>query len=51
MSDTEVAESAALALADLLVWAREAGADVRTPAPGPGVRGRPAAVARVRRPT
>jgi len=39
VSDTEVAGSAALALADLLVWAREAGADVRTPAaatPGAG---------------
>lgn len=34
VSDTEVAGSAALALADLLVWARGAGADVRTPAPG-----------------
>ena len=33
VSDTEVAGSAALALADLLVWARAAGADVRTPAP------------------
>ena len=33
VSDAEVAGSAALALADLLVWAREAGADVRTPAP------------------
>jgi hypothetical protein len=33
VSDTEVAGSAVLALADLLVWAREAGADVRTPAP------------------
>lgn len=33
VSDTEIAGSAALALADLLVWAREAGADVRTPAP------------------
>ncbi|SEC67150.1 hypothetical protein SAMN04489844_2750 [Nocardioides exalbidus] len=33
VADSEVAESAALALADLLVWAREAGADVRTPAP------------------
>ncbi len=32
VSDAEVAESAALALADLLVWAREAGADVRGPA-------------------
>ena len=32
VSDTEVADSAALALADLLVWARDAGADVRTPA-------------------
>ena len=32
VSDTEVAGSAALALADLLVWARDAGADVRTPA-------------------
>lgn len=32
VSDTEVAGSAALALADLLVWARGAGADVRTPA-------------------
>ena len=32
MSDTEVAGSAALALADLLVWARDAGADVRAPA-------------------
>ncbi len=36
VGDAEVADSAALALADLLVWAREAGADVRTPAPGPG---------------
>lgn len=35
VSDTEVAGSAVLALADLLVWAREAGADVRTPAPLP----------------
>lgn len=34
VSDTEVAGSAALALADLLVWARRAGADVRTPAAG-----------------
>ncbi|MCW2735476.1 DUF6752 domain-containing protein [Nocardioides sp.] len=34
VSDTEVAGSAALALADLLVWARDAGADVRTPAGG-----------------
>lgn len=33
VDDTEVAGSAALALADLLVWARAAGADVRTPAP------------------
>lgn len=32
VSDTEVSGSAALALADLLVWARDAGADVRTPA-------------------
>ena len=32
VTDSEVADSAALALADLLVWAREAGADVRTPA-------------------
>ncbi|MCD6640866.1 MAG: hypothetical protein LT071_13235 [Nocardioides sp.] len=30
VTDAEVAESAAIALADLLVWAREAGADVRT---------------------
>ncbi|RYB93010.1 hypothetical protein EUA93_00760 [Nocardioides oleivorans] len=36
VTDGEVAESAALALADLLVWAREAGADVRTPAPSGG---------------
>lgn len=35
VSDTEIAGSAALALADLLVWARAAGADVRTPAPDP----------------
>ncbi|GAA1924267.1 DUF6752 domain-containing protein [Nocardioides hwasunensis] len=33
VADSEIAGSAALALADLLVWAREAGADVRTPAP------------------
>lgn len=33
VDDTEVAGSAALAIADLLVWARAAGADVRTPAP------------------
>ncbi len=33
VSDTEVAGSAALALADLLVWARGAGADVRAPVP------------------
>lgn len=41
VSDAEVAGSAALALADLLVWAREAGADVRTPAgpAGPGAPG------------
>jgi hypothetical protein len=32
VDDTEVSGSATLALADLLVWAREAGADVRTPA-------------------
>lgn len=31
VTDAEVAGSAALALADLLVWARAAGADVRTP--------------------
>lgn len=36
VDDTEVAGAAALALADLLVWARAAGADVRTPAPGEG---------------
>ena len=35
VGDHEVAESAALALADLLVWARGAGADVRTPVPAP----------------
>jgi hypothetical protein len=33
VTDAEVSESAAIALADLLVWSREAGADVRTPAP------------------
>lgn len=46
VSDTEVAGSAALALADLLVWAREAGADVRTPvgAGAPGSRRSGAAV-------
>jgi hypothetical protein len=32
VSDAEVAESAALALADLLVWSRGAGADVHAPA-------------------
>jgi hypothetical protein len=37
VTDAEVAESAAIALADLLVWAREAGADVRETTPGPGV--------------
>ena len=36
VSDHEVAESAALALADLLVWARAAGADVTVP---PGEEG------------
>lgn len=36
VGDEEVAGSAALALADLLVWAREAGADVRTPLDAPG---------------
>ncbi len=39
VSDTEVAGSAVLALADLLVWAREAGADVRTPAVGHATAG------------
>lgn len=53
VSDTEVAGSAALALADLLVWAREAGADVRASAQGAddtaGPRGRRSrAVAEVR---
>lgn len=52
VSDAEVSESAAIALADLLVWAREAGADVRTPAPEEGEpeagtgRGRAKAVVR-----
>ncbi len=40
VSDTEVAGSAALAIADLLVWAREAGADVRARV-GSGASGRP----------
>ena len=35
VSDLEVAESAALALADLLVWARDAGADVKHRAEDP----------------
>lgn len=39
VDDTEVAGSAALALADLLVWARAAGADVRTPAPADAAEG------------
>lgn len=54
VGDAEVADSAALALADLLVWARESGADVRAhasdrrtaPAPPAGRRSR--AVAEVR---
>ncbi len=33
VSEAEVAESATIALADLLVWSREAGADVHTPGP------------------
>ncbi len=40
VSDTEVAGSAALALADLLVWAREAGADVRAPVGSGATRSR-----------
>jgi hypothetical protein len=39
VTDAEVAESAALALADLLVWARSAGADVQAPTPAPGRAG------------
>ena len=52
VSDAEVAGSAALALADLLVWAREAGADVRTPAPADpdAPPARPAGAARARSP-
>lgn len=36
VTDGEVAESAALALGDLLIWAREAGADVHAPGVEPG---------------
>ena len=46
--DDEVAGSAALALADLLVWAREAGADVRTPAPAADTQAAPSGGRRAR---
>lgn len=49
VSDHEVAESAALALADLLVWARAAGADVTVAPPDPdepGAAARPVGAAK-----
>ncbi|WP_246861939.1 DUF6752 domain-containing protein [Nocardioides sp. SYSU D00065] len=47
VTDAEVAGSAALALADLLVWARAAGADVRTPVGGAAATTQPTAPSRV----
>ena len=47
VSDAEVAESAGLAIADLLVWSREAGADARTPATDAGQTEKGRTVAKV----